>query len=146
MMKNTYMANQDSLNREWLVIDATDLTVGRLASEVASILRGKHKPTFTPHVDCGDYVIIINAEKVKFTGNKLEDKIYYRHTNHPGGLKEETAGKLLARKPERIMEKAIKGMLPKTKLGRQMYRNLYVYAGQEHPHAAQQPKEYTLKG
>ncbi len=146
MMKNTYMANQDSLNREWLVIDATDLTVGRLASEVASILRGKHKPTFTPHVDCGDYVIIINAEKVKFTGNKLEDKVYYRHTNHPGGLKEETAGKLLARKPERIMEKAIKGMLPKNKLGRQMYRNLYVYAGQEHPHAAQQPKEYTLKG
>ncbi len=146
MMKNTYMANQDSLNREWLIIDATDLTVGRLASEVASILRGKHKPTFTPHVDCGDYVVIINADKVKFTGNKLEDKIYYRHSNHPGGLKEETAGKLLARKPERIMEKAIKGMLPKTKLGRQMYRNLYVYAGNQHPHAAQQPKEYTLKG
>ncbi len=146
MMKTTYMANQDSLNREWLIIDATDLTVGRLASEVASILRGKHKPTFTPHVDCGDYVIIINAEKVKFTGNKLEDKIYYRHSNHPGGLKEETAGKLLVRKPERIMEKAIKGMLPKTKLGRTMYRNLYVYTGNEHPHAAQQPKEYTLIG
>ncbi len=146
MMKTTFMANQENLNRDWLIIDATDLTVGRLASEVASILRGKHKPTFTPHVDCGDFVIIINADKVKFTGNKLEDKIYYRHSNHPGGLKEETAGKLLARKPERVMEKAIKGMLPKTKLGRQMYRNLYVYAGSAHPHAAQQPKEYTLKG
>ncbi len=146
MMKTTFMANQENLNRDWLIIDATDLTVGRLASEVASILRGKHKPTFTPHVDCGDFVIIINADKVKFTGNKLENKIYYRHSNHPGGLKEETAGKLLARKPERVMEKAIKGMLPKTKLGRQMYRNLYVYAGTAHPHAAQLPKEYTLKG
>lgn len=145
-MKNTYMANKESLNREWLIIDATGKTVGRLASEVAAILRGKHKPTFTPHVDCGDFVVIINAEKVIFTGNKLSNKIYYRHTNHPGGLKEETAEKLMARAPERILEKAIKGMLPKTKLGRQMYRNLYIYKGDIHPHVAQQPKEYILKG
>lgn len=146
MMKTTYMANKAILNREWIIIDATDLTVGRLATEVASILRGKHKPTFTPHVDCGDYVIIINADKVKFTGNKLNDKIYYRHTNHPGGLKQETAAKLMARAPERIMEHAIRGMLPKTKLGRQMYRNLYIYAGAAHPHAAQKPTTYTLRG
>ncbi len=145
-MKNTYMANKESLNREWLIIDATGKTVGRLASEVAAILRGKHKPTFTPHVDCGDFVVIINAEKVIFTGNKLSNKIYYRHTNHPGGLKEETAEKLMARAPERILEKAIKGMLPKTKLGRQMYRNLYIYKGDIHPHVAQKPKEYILKG
>ncbi len=146
MMKDTYMANAQNVNKEWLVIDATDKTVGRLSAEVAAILRGKHKPTFTPHVDCGDNVIIINAEKVKFTGNKLQDKMYYRHSNHPGGLKEETAAKVMESHPERILERSIKGMLPKTKLGRQMYRNLYIYVGAEHKHEAQQPKPYELRG
>jgi len=146
MMKNTYVMKKADLNPDWFIIDATGLTVGRLATEVAHILRGKHKPTFTPNMDCGDNVIIINADKVVFTGNKLEDKVYYRHTGHPGGLKEETAKSLLARKPERITENAVKGMLPKNKLGRQMYRKLFVYVGSEHPHGAQQPKEYTLKG
>lgn len=146
MMKTTFMANQDKIERKWLLIDATDKTVGRLAAEVASILRGKHKPIYTPHVDCGDYVIIVNAEKIKFTGKKLSDKVYYRHTGHPGGLKQETAEKLLARKPERILEKAIKGMLPKNRLGRQMYRKLYVYAGEEYKQEAQKPQAYELKG
>ncbi len=146
MMKDTYMANAQNINKEWLIIDATDKTVGRLSAEVAAILRGKHKPTFTPHVDCGDNVIIINAEKVKFTGNKLQNKVYYRHSNHPGGLKEETAAKVMESHPERILERSIKGMLPKTKLGRQMYRNLYIYVGSEHKHAAQQPKPYELRG
>lgn len=146
MMKDTYMANAQNVNKEWLIIDATDKTVGRLSAEVAAILRGKHKPTFTPHVDCGDNVIIINAEKVKFTGNKLQNKVYYRHSNHPGGLKEETAEKVMENHPERILERSIKGMLPKTKLGRQMYRNLYIYVGSEHKHAAQQPKPYELRG
>ncbi len=145
-MQNTYSAKKSELNHDWLIIDATDLTVGRLASEVASLLRGKHKPTFTPNMDCGDYVVIINADKVKFTGKKLTDKKYYRHTGHPGGLKEETAGKLLERAPERVLEYAVKGMLPKNRLGRQMYRKLFVYAGEDHKHTAQQPKEYTLKG
>ncbi len=146
MMKDTYMANAQNVNKEWLIIDATDKTVGRLSAEVAAILRGKHKPTFTPHVDCGDNVIIINAEKVKFTGNKLQNKVYYRHSNHPGGLKEETAAKVMESHPERILERSIKGMLPKTKLGRQMYRNLYIYVGGEHKHEAQQPKPYELRG
>lgn len=146
MMKDTYMANAQNVNKEWLVIDATDQTVGRLSAEVAAILRGKHKPTFTPHVDCGDNVIIINAEKVKFTGNKLQNKVYYRHSNHPGGLKEETAAKVMETHPERILERSIKGMLPKTKLGRQMYRNLYIYVGGEHKHEAQQPRPYELRG
>ncbi|MFV0246922.1 MAG: 50S ribosomal protein L13 [Mycoplasmatales bacterium] len=145
-MKNTYMANAQNVKKEWLIIDATDQTVGRLSAEVAHILRGKHKPTFTPHVDCGDNVIIINAEKVKFTGNKLEDKIYYRHTNHPGGLKQETAKEVLDKHPERILERSIKGMLPKTKLGSQMYRNLHIYVGADHKHTAQNPTEYKLKG
>ncbi len=146
MMKDTYMANAQNVNKEWLIIDATDKTVGRLSAEVAAILRGKHKPTFTPHVDCGDNVIIINAEKVKFTGNKLQNKVYYRHSNHPGGLKEETAAKVMESHPERILERSIKGMLPKTKLGRQMYRNLYIYVGGEHKHEAQQPRPYELRG
>ncbi len=143
-MNKTYSLKASEIQKDWLVIDAEGLTVGRLASEVAHLLRGKHKPTFTPHMDCGDNVIIINAEKVKFSGNKWSDKIYYRHTNHPGGLKQETAGQLLEKAPERILEKAIKGMLPKNKLGRQMYRNLYVYAGPDHKHEAQQPKEYKI--
>ncbi len=146
MMKTTFTATKANITNNWLIVDATDLTVGRLASEVAILLRGKHKPTFTPNVDCGDYVIIINADKVKFTGKKMTDKIYYRHTGHPGGLKETTARDLLARRPERIMELAVRGMLPKNKLGRQMYKKMFVYAGAEHAHAAQQPKEYTLKG
>ena len=143
-MNKTDSLKASEIQKDWLVIDAEGLTVGRLASEVAHLLRGKHKPTFTPHMDCGDNVIIINAEKVKFSGNKWSDKIYYRHTNHPGGLKQETAGQLLEKAPERILEKAIKGMLPKNKLGRQMYRNLYVYAGPDHKHEAQQPKEYKI--
>ncbi len=145
-MKDTYMANAQNVNKEWLLIDATDKTVGRLSAEVAAILRGKHKPTFTPHVDCGDNVVIINAEKIKFTGNKLQDKMYYRHSNHPGGLKSETAAKVMETHPERILERSIKGMLPKTKLGRQMYRNLYIYVGSEHKHEAQQPRPYELRG
>lgn len=145
-MNKTHSVKAGEINQEWLIIDATDLVVGRLATEVAAILRGKNKPTFTPHMICGDNVIIINADKVRFTGNKLEDKKYYRHTNHVGGLKTTTAKKIMETHPERIMEKAIKGMLPKTKLGRDMYRNLYIYAGTEHPHAAQQPKEYKLRG
>ncbi len=145
-MQNTYSMKKSEINREWLIIDAADLTVGRLASEVATLLRGKHKPTFTPNMACGDNVIIINAEKVKFTGKKLTDKVYYRHTGHVGGLKETTAGKMLETKPERVLELAVKGMLPKNTLGRQMYRQMFVYAGENHPHTAQQPKEYTLKG
>ncbi len=145
-MQNTYSMKKSEINREWLIIDAADLTVGRLASEVATLLRGKHKPTFTPNMACGDNVIIINAEKVKFTGKKLTDKVYYRHTGHVGGLKETTAGKMLQNKPERVLELAVKGMLPKNTLGRQMYRQMFVYAGETHPHTAQQPKEYTLKG
>ncbi len=146
MMKNTYSAKASEITHDWLIIDAEGLTVGRLATEVATLLRGKHKPTFTPNMDCGDNVILINADKVKFSGNKLQDKTYYRHTGHPGGIKSETAERLMERAPERIMEKAIKGMLPKNILGRQVYRKLFVYAGSEHPHAAQKPKEYKLKG
>ncbi len=145
-MQKTYSAKKSEIKRDWLIIDATDLTVGRLASEVASLLRGKHKPTFTPNMACGDNVVIINAEKVKFTGKKLTDKKYYRYSGHVGGLKETTAGKLLEKKPERVLELAVKGMLPKNVLGREMYRQMFVYAGNEHPHTAQQPKEYTLKG
>ena len=144
-MNKTYTMKASEIQKEWLIIDATDKTVGRLASQVAAILRGKHKPTFTPHMDCGDNVIIINAEKIKFTGNKLTDKIYYRHTNHPGGLKQETAKEILNKAPERILEKAIKGMLPKNKLGRKMYRNLYVYVGSNHPHEAQKPRTLEVK-
>lgn len=144
-MNKTYTMKASEIQKEWLIVDATDKTVGRLASQVAAILRGKHKPTFTPHMDCGDNVIIINAEKIKFTGNKLTDKIYYRHTNHPGGLKQETAKEILNKAPERILEKAIKGMLPKNKLGRKMYRNLYVYVGSNHPHEAQKPRTLEVK-
>ncbi len=144
-MNKTYTLKAQDIKKEWLIIDAEGLRVGRLASEVAHILRGKHKPTFTPHMDCGDNVIIVNADKVDFTGNKWNDKVYYRHTNHPGGLKKETAKEALQKHPERILERAIKGMLPKNKLGRQMYRNVYIYAGSVHPHEAQQPQNYTLK-
>jgi large subunit ribosomal protein L13 len=128
------------------VVDAEGQTLGRLASEVASILRGKHKPTYTPHVDTGDYVIIVNAEKIQLTGNKLNDKIYYRHSGHPGGLKQRTANEMRSKYPEQMLEIAIKGMLPKNSLGRQMFKKLHVYAGSEHPHQAQKPEVYELRG
>lgn len=144
-MRTTYMAKPGSVERKWYIIDATGKTVGRLASEVASILRGKHKPEFTPHIDTGDFVIIINAEKVVFTGKKLQQKIYYRHSLYPGGLKETTAGQMLATKPERVLFYAIKGMLPHNSLGRQQLTKLRVYAGSEHPHQAQEPTVWEAK-
>jgi len=134
------MAKPQNVERKWYVVDAEGKTLGRLASQVAAILRGKHKPTFTPHVDCGDYVIIVNAEKVKVTGKKVTDKIYYRHSGYPGGQKAISFEQMIAKRPERVLELAIKGMLPHNRLGRQMYRKLKVYAGPEHPHAAQKPE------
>ncbi|HEY9577754.1 MAG TPA: 50S ribosomal protein L13 [Pseudobacillus sp.] len=145
-MRTTYMAKASEIERKWYVIDAAGQTLGRLSSEVASILRGKHKPTFTPHVDTGDHVIIINAEKIELTGNKLADKIYYRHSMYPGGLKTRTANEMRTNYPERMLELAIKGMLPKGSLGRQMAKKLHVYAGSEHKHQAQQPEVYELRG
>lgn len=140
----TYTAKPDLIEREWLVVDADGATLGRLASEVAKRLRGKHKPTYTPHMDTGDNIIIINADKIVVTGAKEKQKIYYRHTGYIGGIKEETFEKLHARKPEQVIELAVKGMLPKGPLGRQMFRKLKVYAGADHPHAAQQPKAIQL--
>ena len=137
----TYMATPESINRKWYVVDADGLTLGRLASEVAKVLRGKNKPEFTPHVDTGDYVIVINAEKIKVTGKKLDQKVYYKHSDYVGGMKEATLREKLAKKPEEVIELAVKGMLPKGQLGRDMYRKLFVYAGPEHKHAAQQPEE-----
>lgn len=142
----TIMANEQTITRKWHVIDAQGKTLGRLASEVAVLLRGKHKPTFTPHVDCGDYVIIVNAEAIELTGRKWDQKIYYSHSRYPGSLKEVTARVMRDKHPERIVEFAVKGMLPKGRLGRQMYKKLYVYVGQEHPHTAQKPELYELKG
>ncbi len=140
----TASANRETVEKEWVLVDATDEILGRLASKVAKILRGKHKALFTPHVDCGDHVIIINADKIKLTGNKWEDKTYVRHTGYPGGQRFKTAEQMMAKKPTFMVEKAIKGMLPKNKLGSQMYRNLRVYAGGEHPHTAQEPKLINL--
>ncbi|NSL52558.1 50S ribosomal protein L13 [Calidifontibacillus erzurumensis] len=145
-MRQTYMAKASEVDRKWLLIDAEGQTLGRLASEVAAILRGKHKPTFTPHVDTGDHVIIINAEKIKLTGKKLTDKIYYRHSLHPGGLKARTAKEMIETRPEQMLEIAVKGMLPKNSLGRQMFKKLKVYRGSEHPHQAQKPEVYELRG
>ncbi|KPB03588.1 MULTISPECIES: 50S ribosomal protein L13 [Bacillaceae] len=145
-MRTTFMAKASEVNRKWYVVDAEGQTLGRLASEVASILRGKHKPTFTPNVDTGDHVIIINAEKIHLTGNKLNGKIYYRHTMHPGGLKQRTALEMRTNYPTKMLELAIKGMLPKGSLGRQQAKKLNVYAGSEHPHQAQQPEVYELRG
>lgn len=145
-MNKSFMANAQNIEHKWYVVDATNLTLGRLSTEVASILRGKHKPTFTPHVDCGDYVIIINAEKVALTGSKLDDKIYYRHSGYPGGLKSRTAKRMLELQPQKVLEKSIRGMLPKNRLGDDMYRKLFVYAGPDHPHQAQKPEAYTLRG
>ena len=145
-MRTTFMANAQNIERKWYVVDAEGKTLGRLATEVAAILRGKHKPTFTPHVDTGDHVIILNASKINLTGKKLTDKIYYRHTMHPGGLKSRTALEMRTNYPERMLELAIKGMLPKNSLGRQMFKKLHVYAGSEHTHQAQQPEVYELRG
>ncbi|KUP04652.1 50S ribosomal protein L13 [Bacillus coahuilensis m2-6] len=145
-MRTTYMAKANEIERKWLVIDAEGKTLGRLSSEVASILRGKHKPTYTPHVDTGDHVIILNAEKIELTGKKLTDKIYYRHSQHPGGLKSRTALEMRTNYSEKMLELAIKGMLPKGSLGRQMIKKLHVYAGAEHKHQAQQPEVYELRG
>ena len=136
----TFVAKPTTVERDWFVVDATDKTLGRLATEIARRLRGKHKPEYTPHVDTGDYIVVINAEKVVVTGNKSKDKMYYAHTGYPGGLKEVNFEKLQAKKPEMIIEKAVKGMLPKGPLGRAMFRKMKVFAGAEHTHAAQQPQ------
>lgn len=140
----TKSAKPADVVREWYVLDAENQTVGRMASEVATILRGKHKPSFTPHVDCGDFVIITNADKARFTGNKETEKLYYRYSGYPGGMKTRTAKEMRARRPEHIVEHAVKGMLPKGPLGRSMLKKLKVYAGPDHPHEAQQPKELTF--
>ena len=140
----TVSANKATVTKEWVVIDATDQVVGRLASRIALILRGKNKPSFTPHVDCGDNVIVINAEKVRLTGKKMTDKVYVRHTGYPGGQRFATPKELLTRKPLAVVEHAVKGMLPKNRLGAELFRNLFVYTGPEHPHEAQQPKEIHL--
>ena len=139
----TYMASNETADRQWCVVDASDKVLGRLASEIAKRLRGKHKPEFTPHADVGDYIVVINAEKIAVTGKKMGDKVYYHHTQYPGGLKSITLDKLLGRHPTRVLEKAVKGMLPKGPLGRQMYRKLKVYEGSNHPHTAQQPLDIT---
>jgi len=138
------MATEATIDRKWYVVDAAGMTLGRLASEVAKVLRGKNKPIFTPHMDTGDYVIIVNAEKIKVTGKKLDQKIYYHHSDYVGGLKQTTLRDKLAKKPEQVVELAVKGMLPKGPLGRQMYRKLFVYAGPEHKHAAQKPEILTF--
>ena len=140
----TKSANKETVKKEWILVNAEGEVLGRLASKVAKILRGKHKPIFTPHVDCGDYVIIINAEKVKLTGKKMTDKKYFRHTGYPGGQVIDTPEKLLAKKPGSVVEKAIKGMLPKNRLGSELFRNLHVFVGPAHTHEAQQPKEINL--
>ncbi|GGJ00831.1 50S ribosomal protein L13 [Alicyclobacillus cellulosilyticus] len=144
-MRTTYMAKPNAVERKWYVIDATGKRVGRLASEIASLLRGKHKPEFTPHVDVGDFVVVVNAEKVVFTGQKLRKKIYRRHSGYPGGLKETRAIDMLRTHPERVLYLAVKGMLPNTSLGRKQLTKLKVYAGPEHPHQAQQPIPYEPK-
>ncbi|SJZ99015.1 50S ribosomal protein L13 [Selenihalanaerobacter shriftii] len=140
----TYMANPNKIERNWLIVDAEGKTLGRLASEIATVLRGKHKPIYTPNVDTGDYVIVVNAEKIKLTGKKLQQKMYHKHSGYPGGLKSMTYDELLSKHPERVMKLAVKGMLPKNKLGRKMLKKLKIYAGSEHPHEAQEPKELDI--
>ena len=140
----TFMEKKENVNRKWYVIDAEGQTLGRLATKVATVLKGKHKPTYTPHVDCGDYVIVINAEKVNLTGNKLNDKMYYNHSGYVGGLRERNAKTMIEKYPEEMVERAIKGMLPKGRLGRQMYTKLFVYAGPDHKHQAQKPVELKV--
>ena len=141
---NSFMANPDKIERKWYVVDAEGCTLVRLASNVASVLRGKNKPVFTPHVDTGDYVIVINADKVKVTGKKLDQKVYYSHSDYVGGMKETTLREMMAKKPEKVIELAVKGMLPKGPLGRQMIKKLHVYAGAEHAHEAQKPEVLTF--
>ena len=143
---NTFMANPDTIERKWYLVDANGKTLGRLATEVASVLRGKNKPQFTPHVDTGDYVIVINAEKVTVTGKKLQDKLYRRHSGYVGGLKTLNLKEMLEKKPTEVIEHAVRGMLPKGTLGNQMYKKLHVYAGPEHPHTAQQPEVLEIEG
>ena len=140
----TFMASPATIDRKWYVVDAEGKTLGRLASEVAKVLRGKNKAIFTPHIDTGDYVIVVNAEKIKVTGKKLEQKVYYRHSDYVGGMKETTLKEMLNKHPERVIEYAVKGMLPKGPLGRQMYTKLFVYAGPDHKHAAQKPEALTF--
>ena len=140
----TFMASPATIDRKWYVVDATDMTLGRLASEVAKVLRGKNKPIFTPHIDCGDNVIVINAEKIKVTGKKMDQKVYYHHSDYVGGLKEATLREKLEKKPEQVIELAVKGMLPKGPLGRQMFTKLHVYARTEHKHEAQKPEVLTF--
>ncbi len=141
---NSFMQKKETVTRNWYVIDAEGKPLGRVASKTAVLLRGKHKPTYTPHIDCGDYVIIVNASKVLLTGNKLEDKKYYNHSQYPGGLRVRTAKEMVERYPEEMVEKAVKGMLPHNRLGRAMYKKLFVYAGENHPHMAQKPEEMDI--
>jgi large subunit ribosomal protein L13 len=143
-MMKTFSAKAETVERDWFVVDADGKTLGRLATEVASRLRGKHKPEFTPHVDTGDYIVIVNAEKITVTGNKAKGKIYYSYTGYPGGIKDITFEKLIEKAPERVLEKAVKGMLPRGPLGREMFRKLKVYVGADHPHTAQQPQTLDL--
>jgi len=140
----TVHLNAQTVNKEWVLVDAAGQTLGRLASAVAYVLRGKHKPGYTPHVDCGDHVVIINAEKIRFTGKKMDDKKYVSYSGYPGGQRSTTPKKLLKRVPERVIENAIRGMLPKNRLGRELFRNLHVYAGSSHPHQAQSPKQIKI--
>jgi len=144
-MKNTYMQKKETVERNWYVIDAEGVNLGRLATRVADVLRGKHKPTFTPHIDCGDFVIVVNASKVNLTGNKLNDKVYYNHSGYTGGLRERTAKEMRENYPIEMIERAVKGMIPHTRLGRQVAKKLFVYEGAEHPHMAQKPVEMKIK-
>ena len=142
---NSYMQKKETVERKWYVVDATDMTLGRLASKVATVLRGKNKATYTPHIDCGDYVIITNASKVKLTGNKLDNKMYYDHSRYVGGLRKRTAKEMIEKYPVEMVERAVKGMLPKGRLGRAMYKKLFVYEGETHPHMAQKPEVLEVK-
>ncbi len=144
MKKYTYSAKRTDNKENWCVIDATDQVLGRLASQVAYRIRGKHSPLFTPHVDMGDWVVVINADKIRLTGSKLDDKTYYRHSGYVGSLKSQTAGQLLEKKPEQVIKKAVQGMLPKNRLGRKLNKKLFVYAGDQHPHAAQKPEAVQI--
>ncbi len=144
LVMKTEVAKKETVNHKWFVVDAENVVLGRLATQIAGVLRGKHKPIFTPSVDTGDFVVIINAEKIALTGNKVADKMYYSHSGYPGGIKSTTAGELLAKKPEELIRKAVKGMLPKNKLARHMIKKLKVYSGSAHPHEAQQPTQLTL--
>ena len=145
-MKTTVMAKSETVDRKWYIVDATDIPLGRVASQVAAVLRGKNKPIYTPHVDTGDFVIVINTDKMVLTGNKLQDKKYFHHSGYPGGIKEATYKDLMEKKSDFVLEKAIKGMLPKNSLGKKMFQKLKVYKGSEHPHQAQQPVELKIKG